>query len=82
MAISKSTTRKPEPTYAVAELFPPQGQWTEAEYLALNTNRLIELSDGKLEVLGFTPVARSVTFRILVNNNCGYRGLELGIPEK
>jgi Uma2 family endonuclease len=32
-------------------LFPNQGHWTETEYLALHTNRLIELSDGCLEVL-------------------------------
>lgn len=40
-----------QPTYAIAELFPRQGQWTEDEFLALETNRLIELSDGNLEVL-------------------------------
>lgn len=33
----------------VADLFPPQGQWTEADYFALpDTNRLIELSEGRL----------------------------------
>lgn len=40
-----------QPTWAVAHLFPPQGFWTEIEYLALSTNRLVELSDGDLEVL-------------------------------
>jgi Uma2 family endonuclease len=40
-----------EPTWAVAHLFPPQGQWCEEEYLALNTNHLVELSAGFLEVL-------------------------------
>ena len=35
----------------VAELFPPQGQWTEAHYFALpDTNRHVELSDGRLIV--------------------------------
>jgi len=35
----------------VAELFPPQGQWTEADYFALpETNRLLELSEGRLIV--------------------------------
>ncbi len=51
MAVNKSAARQLEPTYAVADLFPPQGQWTEEEYLALNTNRLVELSDSNLEVL-------------------------------
>jgi Uma2 family endonuclease len=33
----------------VAELYPPQGQWTEADYFALpETNRFLELSDGEL----------------------------------
>ena len=31
--------------------FPNQGNWTEEEYLALDTNRLVELSEGCLEVL-------------------------------
>jgi Uma2 family endonuclease len=34
----------------VAYLFPAQGDWTEADYLCLDTNRLIELSEGCLEV--------------------------------
>src|SRR3979411_279995 len=40
-----------EPTWEVARFFPAQGDWTEAEYLALPTNHLVELSDGRLEVL-------------------------------
>ena len=51
MAISPPRLKRPTPTYAIAELFPMQGDWTEEEYLALDTNRLIELSDGKLETL-------------------------------
>jgi Uma2 family endonuclease len=35
----------------VAWLFPRRGEWTEADYLALpETNRIVELSDGKLVV--------------------------------
>ncbi|MGH7561136.1 MAG: hypothetical protein ACRENB_08950 [Gemmatimonadales bacterium] len=37
---------------------------------------------GKLEVLSFDSAQRSVTFQILTNINCGYRGLEPGIPER
>lgn len=40
-----------EPTWDIAQLFPLQGQWSESEYLALDTNQLIELSDGALEFL-------------------------------
>jgi Uma2 family endonuclease len=40
-----------EPTWDIAHLFPAQGTWTEAEYLAMNANRLLEFSHGYLEVL-------------------------------
>jgi carbonic anhydrase/acetyltransferase-like protein (isoleucine patch superfamily)/Uma2 family endonuclease len=40
-----------EPTWDVALLFPAQGAWSEHEYLALDSNRLVEFSHGRLEVL-------------------------------
>src|SRR5207253_2015602 len=40
-----------EPTWEVAYLFPAQGTWSEEEYLTLNGNRLVEFSQGVLEVL-------------------------------
>jgi Uma2 family endonuclease len=40
-----------EPAWEIALLFPEQGTWTEEEYLALHTNRLVEFSDGYIEVL-------------------------------
>jgi Uma2 family endonuclease len=41
-----------EPAWEVAMLFPAQGEWTETQYLALNgSNRMVELSNGCLEVL-------------------------------
>lgn len=43
--------RQPEPTWAVAYLFPTQGNWSEEDYLALQTNQLAEFSHGFLEVL-------------------------------
>jgi Uma2 family endonuclease len=41
------------PSWPVALLFPLQGQWTESEYLALQrrSRRLVELSDGQIEVI-------------------------------
>ena len=42
---------KPEPAWDIAKLFPYQGHWTEADYLALDTNRLVEFTDGHVEVL-------------------------------
>jgi len=36
---------------ALARLFPPQGKWTEHDYFALpESNSIIELSDGELEM--------------------------------
>lgn len=32
-------------------MFPPQGHWTETEFFELHSNRMVELTDGKLEVL-------------------------------
>ena len=40
-----------EPAWGIALLFPVQGQWSEAEYLALETNHLVELCNGRLEFL-------------------------------
>jgi len=38
-----------ELTVEVAQLWPPRGQWTEADYFALpDTNRFVELSEGEL----------------------------------
>lgn len=37
---------------------------------------------AKIEILSFDPAARSVTFQILVDINCGYRGLEPGLPTR
>lgn len=36
---------------------------------------------GKLEVLAVDQTARTVTFQVLTNNNCGYRDLTPGLPE-
>ena len=40
-----------EPAWDVALLFPAQGAWSVEEYLALDTNRLVEFSHGRIEVL-------------------------------
>jgi Uma2 family endonuclease len=46
-----TVSNHPEPTWEIAHLFPGQGMWSEGEYLALNGNHLVELSNGRLEVL-------------------------------
>ncbi len=40
-----------EPAWEIARLFPNQGLWSEDDYLALKTNRLVEFSHGRVEVL-------------------------------
>jgi Uma2 family endonuclease len=40
-----------EPSWEIAKLFPYQGQWSEAAYLAIDTNRLVELSQGNIKVI-------------------------------
>lgn len=49
--VARRRPRKNEPAWDIAELYPLQGQWSEEEYLALGTNRLIEFDDGVIEVL-------------------------------
>lgn len=44
-------TKPLEPAWDIAYLFPLQGAWSEEDYLALETNHLIEVSNGELEVL-------------------------------
>src|SRR5438270_6282604 len=43
--------RDAAPTWEIAHLFPAQGAWSEEEYLGLSGNRLVEFSNGFLEVL-------------------------------
>ncbi len=40
-----------EPAWDVARLFPPQGGWSEEEYLGLPGNHLTEFDHGRVEVL-------------------------------
>jgi Uma2 family endonuclease len=54
-----------EPTWEIAQLFPSQGDWTETEYFALDTNRLIEFSEGKLEFLPMPTVAHQLVVAFL-----------------
>ena len=53
---------EPELTWEIAQLFPAQGTWSEAEYLALETNHLVEFSNGRLE---FPPMPTTTHQRIL-----------------
>lgn len=40
-----------EPAWEAAYFFPPQGRWSEEDFLQFHTNRMAELVDGRLEIL-------------------------------
>lgn len=47
-----------QPAWDLALLYPPQGQWSEEEYLSLTdgTRWLVEYTDGKIEVLSMPTI--------------------------
>jgi Uma2 family endonuclease len=55
-----------EPVWEIATLFPEQGDWSEEEYLALDTNRLIEFTDGRLEFLPMPTGYHQLIVKLLV----------------
>jgi Uma2 family endonuclease len=55
----------PEPTWEIADVFPAQGAWSEAEYLAMNVNRLLEYSHGRPEVLATPTQAHQLVVAFL-----------------
>ena len=52
-----------EPVWDLARLFPGQGGWNERDYLSLDTNYLVELTDGFIEVL---PMPKPAHQRIVI----------------
>ena len=49
-----------EPAWEIARLFPAQGCWSEEDYFALDTNLLVEFSDGFIEVLPVATMAHQL----------------------
>jgi Uma2 family endonuclease len=49
-----------QPAWGIATLFPNQGVWSVEEYLALETNHLVEFSDGFLEFLEMPKTSHQV----------------------
>ncbi|HKI16556.1 MAG TPA: Uma2 family endonuclease [Isosphaeraceae bacterium] len=56
-----------EPTWDVTRLFPTQGNWSESEYLALNTNQLVEFSHGFVEFLPMPKILHQRILKFLFN---------------
>ena len=53
-SVPSQFTSEPEPVWDLATLYPGQGAWDEWDYLELireGNNRLVELTDGYVEVL-------------------------------
>jgi hypothetical protein len=72
-----------------------QGGYVTGEPMPLEVGRVLFARSGlpngcsleipyyaKMEVLSLDQETRSVRFRILTNNNCGFRGLLPGYPER
>ena len=52
-------------TWEIARLFPAQGDWSEEEYFALDTNHLVEYSDGFLEFLPMPTIFHQLILQFL-----------------
>lgn len=65
---------EPGPAWDIARLFPPQGAWSEFEYLSLteDTNWLVELTRGRVEVLAMPTMVHQLIvaylYRVLMEH--------------
>lgn len=59
-------SRRGEPAWEVALLYPRQGSWAESEYLSLDTRRLVEFDNGMIEVLPMTTPLHQAIIRFLL----------------
>jgi Uma2 family endonuclease len=68
-----------EPAWDIARLFPAQGFWDEDDYLSLDTNRLVELTDGIIEVLPMpTPAHQRILLYLCDSLRAAVRPKKLG----
>jgi Uma2 family endonuclease len=72
-----------ELTVEVAQLWPPRGQWTEADYFTLpDTNRFIELSEGELIMPPHpTHTHQLIVFELATKIRAFVQEQELGIVQ-
>jgi Uma2 family endonuclease len=54
-----------EPTWGVVQLYPAQGAWSELDYLALDTNHLVEFGRGVVEFLPMPTMVHQVIVYLL-----------------
>lgn len=60
-------SKRGDPTWEVVQLYPRQGEWSEFEYLALESSRFVELSDGCLEFLPMPLPFHQLIVKFLLN---------------
>jgi Uma2 family endonuclease len=71
---------EPELTWEIARLFPAQGDWSEEEYFALDSNHFIEYADGYLEFLPTPTIFHQLILQFLFKKLESFViGNELGI---
>ena len=63
--IRRKKPKAGEPVWELARLFPNQGTWSEEAYLALDTGRLVEYSQGFIEVLSMPTLGHQRIVRFL-----------------
>jgi Uma2 family endonuclease len=56
----------------IAELFPEQGDWSEKEYLALQTSRLVEFDNGVIEALPMPKKIHGIIITFLMKAIAAY----------
>jgi Uma2 family endonuclease len=74
VSLTKEFRRDEGPAWEVARLYPNQGQWSWADYLALSrgTNRLVEYADGRIEVLEMPTKTHQLIVLYLYNLLAGF----------
>lgn len=65
--VPQPESERGEWAWQIATLYPPQGRWTEEEYLSLtdSINRLIEFTDGRLEFLTMPTIEHQLIVKFL-----------------
>jgi Uma2 family endonuclease len=56
---------KTEPTWEIAYLYPPQGMWSEWDYMALRPNRVVEYDHGYVEIHDVPSQSHQLTLAYL-----------------
>jgi Uma2 family endonuclease len=70
--MGKGNTLPSELMWEIGQSSPEQGQWSEREYLGLQTNRLIEFSKGVLEFLPMPTTSHQLILQYLLALLCAF----------